>query len=63
MKDLVEAMAAACSFVEGAEPLRPKSRQYCDIINNIISQVIQCAYFVEAYCRDKNFGKVMLPMH
>jgi hypothetical protein len=56
MKDLVQTMADSCSFAEEGEELTKRSKRDQDIINQILRQVMECAYFIRDYCRDGSFG-------
>lgn len=57
---MVEAMADACSFAEQAEPLAELSKHQRAVVNLILQQVIECAYFIKAYCKD-SFGMFSHP--
>jgi hypothetical protein len=49
-------MAGSCSFADEASELKSRSARDRDIINQIIHQIIESAYFIRDYCRDKSFG-------
>jgi hypothetical protein len=52
---LVQTMADSCSFADEAEELKRCSERDRDIINQILRQVMECAYFIRDYC-NKSFG-------
>jgi hypothetical protein len=54
--DLVQTMVDSCSFANEAEELKKRSERDQEIINQILRQVMECAYFIRDYCRDKSFG-------
>lgn len=60
LKRLIDAMVDACSFVEPVEPLVKLSKHQSDTINRILQQVIQCTYFIKAYCKNDSFGEAVL---
>jgi hypothetical protein len=53
---LVQTMADSCTFADEAEELKQCSERDQDTINQILRQVMECAYFIRDYCRDKSFG-------
>jgi hypothetical protein len=53
---LVRTMANSCSFADEAEELKNRSKIDQDIMNQILHQVMECAYFIRDYCRDESFG-------
>lgn len=56
---LADAMIDACSFADEASPLIFYSRSQAEIINNIMQQVVECSYFIKAYCRNNAFGELL----
>jgi hypothetical protein len=49
-------MGDTCSFADEGEELKKRSKRDQEIINQILRQVMECAYFIRDYCRDKSFG-------
>lgn len=56
LNNLVEAMVNACLFAEQAEMLAALSKHHLIIANRILQQVIECTYFINAYCKNASFG-------
>lgn len=57
VEQLVIQMNASCDFVDQASPLKDRSEGHKEIIGKILQQVVECAYFVRDYAKDKSFGK------
>ena len=53
---LVEAMARSCEFAQDAKGLKGSPR-HAVIIEKILEQVVECAYFIRDYTRDASFGR------
>lgn len=63
LKALVEAMADACLFAEQAESLAKLSKSQTTVANRILHQVIECTYFVRAYCKEGSLGMYVALLH
>jgi hypothetical protein len=53
---LVQMMADSCSFADEAKELEKRSKADQEIINQILRQVTECAYFIWYYCKDQSFS-------
>src|SRR6266849_4645787 len=53
---LIDEMDKSCKIVVEADPLKKRSSRFNEILEKLLAQVSECAYFVTDYCRDKSFG-------
>ena len=49
-------MDESCKAAQDAAPLRDQSKRSGEIVVKILTQVIQCTYFVKEYCSERSFG-------
>ena len=58
VSELVVVMAKTCDVVCEAGGLKERSERHKPIITQILQQVVQCAYFVRDYSKERSFGKL-----
>ena len=56
VRNLIDEMDKSCKIAVEADPLRKRSSRFNEILEKLLAQVSECAYFVTDYCRDKSFG-------
>ena len=56
VKNLIDEMDKSCKIADEAAPLKKHSLRFNEILEKLLVQVSECAYFVTDYCRDKSFG-------
>ena len=57
IQQLIGEMDESCKAAQDAAPLRDHSKRSGEIVIKILTQVIQCTYFVKGYCSERSFGK------
>ena len=56
IQQLIGEMDESCKAAQDAAPLRDQSQRSGEIVVKILTQVIQCTYFVKEYCAERSFG-------
>lgn len=56
IQDLVETMTKTLEFVNQTEDLTKRYNDYDVRISKLLSQVVECAYFIREYTKDLSFG-------
>jgi len=56
VKILIDEMDKSCKIADEAAPLKKHSPRFNEILEKLLVQVSECAYFVTNYCREKSFG-------
>ena len=58
MKDLVQAMADACSITDEAEKLKTYWENSQGLCLEIVKLLMECGHLIRTYCEDKSFGMI-----
>ena len=56
VKNLIDEMDKSCKIADEGAPLKKYSPRFNEILEKLLVQVSECAYFVIDYCREKSFG-------
>ena len=56
IQQLIGEMDESCKAAQDAAPLRDQSQRSGEIVVQILTQIIQCTYFVKEYCSERSFG-------
>jgi hypothetical protein len=56
VKELVLIMAESCSFADEADILKTYWKKDEEIIDQLLRQLMECAYFIRDYCKDEYLG-------
>lgn len=56
VRNLIDEMDKSCKIAEEAAPLKKRSSRFNEILEKVLQQVTECAYFVLNYSGEKSFG-------